>query len=50
VSYRLQAIRFLAAQGDGQALGALQQVMRSPNEQPSIRDAAAQAVTVISGR
>ena len=49
-SYRLQAIRYLTAQGDRQALGALQVVMQSPKEQPSIRDAAAQAYTVISGR
>jgi hypothetical protein len=50
VSYRLQAIRFVTAQGDGQALGPLQQVMQSPTEQPSIRDAAAQAYATISGR
>jgi HEAT repeat protein len=50
VSYRLQAIRFLAALGDGQALAPLQQVMRSPTEQPSIRDAAAQAYATISAR
>jgi HEAT repeats len=50
VSYRLQAIRFVAAQGDGQALGALQQVMQSPTEQASIRDAATQAVAAIAGR
>ena len=50
VSYRLQAIRYLGAQGDGQALRALQQVMLSSNEQPSIRDAATQAHAEISGR
>jgi hypothetical protein len=50
VSYRLQAIRFLAAQGDRQSLPALQQVMQSPIEQPSIRDAATQAHAAISAR
>jgi HEAT repeat protein len=48
--YRLQAIRYLTAQGDQQALGALQVVMRSPTEQPSIRDAAAQAFTALGGK
>jgi hypothetical protein len=50
VTYRLQAIRFLAAQGDLQALTPLQQVMGAPAEQPSIRDAAARAVAAIGGR
>ena len=50
VSYRLQAIRFLATLGDSQALGALQQVMLSATEQPSIRDAAARAHALIAGR
>jgi type II secretory pathway pseudopilin PulG len=50
VGYRLQAIRFLAAQGDRQALAILQQIMRTPAEQPSIRDAASQAYAAISGR
>lgn len=49
-SYRLQAIRYVTAQGDRQALGALQVVMQSASEQPSIRDAAAQAYRAISGR
>ena len=48
--YRLQAIRYVGLQGDGQALGALQQVMQSATEQPSIRDAAAQAHAMIAGR
>jgi HEAT repeat protein len=48
--YRLQAIQYLTKQGDRQALAALQLVMQSPNEQPSIRDAAARAHAVISGR
>ncbi len=48
--YRLQAMRYLAAQGDRQALPALQMVMQSSAEQPSIRDAAAQAHAAISGR
>lgn len=49
-AYRLQAIRYVTAQGDRQALGALQVVMQSTNEQPSIRDAAAQAYRALSGR
>jgi hypothetical protein len=47
-AYRLQAIRYLTGQGDRQALGALQVLMQSPNEQPSIRDAATQAHATIS--
>ena len=47
--YRLQAIRYLSAQGDQQALATLQTLAQAPNEQPSIRDAAAQAVSVING-
>ena len=50
VSYRLQAIRFLAGLNDAQALGPLQMVMQSPTEQPSIRDAAALAYATISRR
>jgi len=49
-SYRLQAIRFLTAQGDQQAVQSLQQVMQSPTEQPSIRDAAAQAHAALTGK
>ena len=49
-NYRLQAIRFVSGQRDGQALGSLQQVMLASNEQPSIRDAAAQAYATITGR
>jgi HEAT repeat protein len=49
-AYRLRAIRYLSAQGDRNALAALQVVMHAPNEQPSIRDAAAQAYTAISNR
>jgi HEAT repeat protein len=48
--YRLQAIKYVAAQNDRQALGALQAVMNSPAEQASIRDAAAQAYATLSGR
>jgi HEAT repeat protein len=47
--YRLQAIRYLSAQGDQQALGTLQALSQAQNEQPSIRDAAAQAYSVING-
>ena len=49
-TYRLQAIRYLSAQSDRQALPLLQVVMQSPTEQPSIRDAAAQAYSAISSR
>jgi HEAT repeat protein len=49
-AYRLRAIRYLTAQGDRQALAALQGLMHSSNEQPSIRDAAAQAYSAIHGR
>jgi len=48
--YRLQAIRYLTAQGDQQALTALQFVMQSPNEQASIRDAAALAYAALGGK
>ena len=48
--YRLQAIRYLSAQGDQQALATLHVLMNSPSEQPSIRDAAAQAYTAIGGK
>jgi len=48
-TYRLQAIKFLTAQGDRQSLAALQQVMQSPTEQPSIRDAARQAHVALGG-
>ena len=47
--YRLQSIRYLSAQGDQQALGTLQALAQAPNEQPSIRDAAAQAYSTING-
>jgi hypothetical protein len=49
-SYRLQAIRYVANQGDQQALASLQLLMTSPTEQPSIRDAAAQAHATLSRR
>jgi hypothetical protein len=48
--YRLQAIRYVARHGDQQALASLHVLMHSPNEQPSIRDAAAQAHAALSGR
>jgi HEAT repeat protein len=48
--YRLRAIRYLATQGDTASLGTLQVLMRSPTEQPSIRDAAAQAYRLLGGR
>jgi HEAT repeat protein len=47
-SYRMQAIKFLTAQGDQQSLAALQQIMQSPTEQPSIRDAAGQAYSTLT--
>jgi HEAT repeat protein len=48
--YRLQAIRYVTAQGDRQALPALQAVMQSTTEQASVRDAAAQAYRTLAGR
>ncbi|HEY2994966.1 MAG TPA: HEAT repeat domain-containing protein [Methylomirabilota bacterium] len=48
--YRLRAIRYLATQGDQQSLGILQAIMRNPNEQPSVRDAAGSAYRVLGGR
>lgn len=49
-AYRLRAIKYLTAQGDRQALATLQTLMHSPVEQPSIRDAAAQAYTAITSK
>jgi hypothetical protein len=49
-TYRVQAIRYLAARGDQPSLAALRVVMQSPNEQPSIRAAAAQAHARIGGQ
>jgi HEAT repeat protein len=49
-AYRLRAIRYVTTQGDRQALAALQVLMHAPNEQPSIRDAAAQAYAALSQR
>jgi HEAT repeat protein len=49
-AYRLRAIQYLAAQADRQALATLQVVMRSPNEQPSIRDAAGRAYRTLGGK
>ena len=46
--YRLQAIRYLSTQRDEQALATLQVLMHAGNEQPSIRDAAAQAYAAIN--
>ena len=48
--YRLQAIRYVARHGDQQALASLHVLMSSPTEQPSIRDAAAQAHATLSAR
>ena len=48
--YRLQAIRYVSAQGDRQALPALQLIMNAPNEQQSIREAAAQAYATITAK
>jgi len=48
--YRLRAIQYVMAQGDQQSLAALQTVINTPGEQPSIRDAAAQAYTALSTR
>jgi len=49
-SYRLRAIQYLMANGDRQAIGTLQVVMQSPNEQPSVRDAAARAYRALGGK
>ncbi len=49
-SYRLRAIQYLTAQGDRQALPTLSVLMKSPTEQASIRDAAAQAYRALGGR
>ena len=48
--YRVQAIRYVATQGDQQALPVLQRIMQSPTEQPSVRDAAAQAFASLGGK
>lgn len=48
--YRLLAIRYVTARGDRQALPMLQTVMQSPIEQPSVRDAAAQAYRTLGGK
>jgi hypothetical protein len=43
-------MQYVSAQGDRQSLPALEAVMNAPGEQPSIRDAAAQAYATLSGR
>ncbi len=48
--YRLRAIRYLTTQGDQQSLDVLRTIMRSPTEQPSIRDAAGNAYRIIGGK
>jgi len=50
VSYRIQAIRFLTGKADREALSSLQQVMHSPTEQRSVKEAAAQAYAVIAAK
>jgi hypothetical protein len=47
--YRLLAIRYLTARNDRSALPTLQTVMQSPTEQPSVRDAAAEAYRKLGG-
>jgi HEAT repeats len=49
-SFRLRAIQYVTAQGDSQSLPTLQVLMKSPAEQASIRDAAAQAYRTLSGK
>jgi hypothetical protein len=49
-SYRLRAIQYVTAQGDRQALPTLSVLMKSPSEQASIRDAAAQAYRTLGGQ
>jgi HEAT repeat protein len=48
--YRLLAIRYLTAKSDRSAVPTLQTVMQSPTEQPSVRDAAAQAYRALGGK
>lgn len=48
--YRLLAIRYLTARNDRSALPTLQTVMQSPTEQPSVRDAAAEAYRKLGGQ
>lgn len=48
VMYRVGAIQFLAGQGDQEAVPLLQQMVASPNEQPSVREAAESALLAIS--
>jgi len=48
--YRLLAIRYLTARSDRSALPLLQTVMQSPTEQPSVRDAAAEAYRNLGGK
>ena len=48
--FRLRAIQYLTAQRDPQALPTLQVLMKAPSEQPSIRDAAAQAYRALGGK
>lgn len=47
VGYRLRAIQFIAKHGDQHSLALLQEIMANPNEQPSLREAAAQASLTI---
>jgi len=49
-SFRLRAIQYVTAQGDSQSLPTLQILMKSPAEQASIRDAAAQAYRTLGGK
>jgi len=49
-SFRLRAIQYVTAQGDHQSLPTLQVLMKSPSEQASIRDAAAQAYRTLGGK
>ncbi len=49
-SFRLRAIQYVTAQGDNQSLPTLQVLMKSPSEQASIRDAAAQAFRTLGGK
>ena len=49
-SFRLRAIQYVTTQGDSQSLPTLQILMKSPAEQASIRDAAAQAYRTLGGK
>ncbi len=50
VSYRIRAVRFLGRNGNQDDLSLLQQVLESQNEQPSVKEAAQNALAELSNR